>query len=200
MKARKIFLSYRRDDAAAEAGRLGDRLALELGRDSIFIDVDGIPLGTNFVRRLTDEVNSCDALLALMGPKWLDACDDNGNRRINNPNDFVRIEISAALRRDIPVIPILLNGTKIPRADRLPPDLQELVVRSALDVRHQSFHSDVARLVRELKQLPTGKDHTLPPAPDVQNPTPIIATIAQRFVVLVIIWIVIGLIGFVLSH
>jgi hypothetical protein len=110
---------------------------------------------SNFVKRLTAEVQSCDVLLAVIGPNWLDARDEDGNRRLDNPHDFVRIEISAALQRDIPVIPFLLNGTKIPRADRLPPELQELTLRSALDVRLGSFHSDVARLIAALKQSPS---------------------------------------------
>jgi hypothetical protein len=151
--ARKIFLSYRREDSAGEAGRLSDRLALELGSDSVFMDVDGIPLGTDFVKRLTAEVASCDVLLAMIGPKWLDIQDEDGNRRLDDPRDFVRVEISAALERDIPVIPILLNGSKVPRADRLPPNLGNLAVRNGLDVRHVSFHADVGRLVRELKQM-----------------------------------------------
>jgi uncharacterized membrane protein YeaQ/YmgE (transglycosylase-associated protein family) len=154
-ETRKIFLCYRRDDAGGDTGRLSDRLVREFGDDSIFMDVDGIRLGTNFVKRLTAEVQSCDVLLAVIGPNWLDARDEEGHRRLDNPHDFVRIEIGAALQRDIPVIPILLNGTKIPRADRLPPELQELTLRSALDVRLGSFHSDVARLIAALKQSPS---------------------------------------------
>jgi hypothetical protein len=156
-ETRKIFLCYRRDDSAGDTGRLHDRLALEFGDKCIFMDVDGIRLGTNFVKRLTAEVESCDALLAVIGPNWLDARDEEGNRRLDDPHDFVRIEIGAALQREIPVIPILLNGTKIPRADRLPSELQELALRSALDVRHGSFHSDVARLIADLRESGAAK-------------------------------------------
>jgi hypothetical protein len=151
MLARKVFLSYRREESAAAAGRLSDRLTLELGSNSVFMDVDGIPLGADFVKRLTDEVAGCDVLLAIIGPRWLDAVDEGGDRRLDNPNDFVRVEIAAALHRDIPVIPILLDGTKIPRADRLPADLSGLSRRHGLDLRQASFHSDVGRLIRELK-------------------------------------------------
>jgi hypothetical protein len=149
--ARKIFISYRRDDSAAQAGRVHERLTSEFGRDLLFIDVDGIPLGANFVEVLRDEVTKCEVLLALIGSKWLNAQDENGNRRLDDPNDFVRVEISAALERDIKVIPIFLDEARPPRADQLPRDLEELAVRQGLDVRHKSFRSDIAALIQELK-------------------------------------------------
>lgn len=161
MQPRRVFLSYRRDDDASAAGRLSDRLVAELGSGNVFMDVDGIPLGADFVERLRDEVAQCDALLAVIGPRWLDMADEAGERRLDNPNDFVRVEIAAALQRNIPVIPILLDGAKIPRMDRLPLDLQPLARRNGLDVRHASFHSDVVRLIRELKAAP-------PPIPPLQ--------------------------------
>jgi hypothetical protein len=100
--AAKIFISYRRDDAAALAGRVYDRLEREFGRDNLFRDI---------------------------GRDWLDARDEDGNRRLDNPYDYVRIEISAALKRDIPVIPILIDGTRVPKADQLPDDLKALPLR-----------------------------------------------------------------------
>jgi hypothetical protein len=147
----KIFISYRRDDSAGHAGRVTDRLEREFGRDLLFMDVDAIPLGRNFVTVLHEEVAKCGALLAVIGSDWLDVRDDDGNRRLDNPNDFVRIEIAAALQRDIPVIPILLDGAKIPRANQLPDDLKELASRNGLDVRHASFHNDMEKLIRGLK-------------------------------------------------
>jgi hypothetical protein len=105
----------------------------------------------DFVKRLTSEVASCDVLLAVIGPRWLDLCDEDGKLRIDNPTDFVRVEISAALQRDIPVIPILVNGARIPRAERLPADLKDLAFRNGLEVRHTSFHDDVNRLARKLR-------------------------------------------------
>jgi hypothetical protein len=123
--AGKIFISYRRDDSAGYAGRVHDRLEREFGRDLLFMDIDSIPLGTNFANVIGKEVAKCDALLALIGPGWLDARDERGNRRLENPDDLVRIEIGAALKRGIPVIPILLEGTQFPKADHLPDDLRE---------------------------------------------------------------------------
>jgi TIR domain len=151
MAAAKVFLCYRRDDSAAFAGRVQDRLALEFGRDLLFMDVDAIPLGVNFASALRDAVARCEVLLAVIGPNWLDARDDTGTRRLDDPNDFVRIEIGAALQRNIPVIPILLDGARVPRRNQLPKELEELAMRNGLDVRHASFHNDIDRLIRGLK-------------------------------------------------
>jgi TIR domain len=149
--AAKVFLSYRREDSAGYAGRVQDRLAQEFGRDLLFMDVDTVPLGVNFVTILHNEVAKCEVLLAVIGAHWLDARDDAGNRRLDDPHDFVRIEIGAALQRNIPVIPILLDGAKVPKATQLPKDLEELSLRNGLDVRHASFHNDIDKLVRSLK-------------------------------------------------
>jgi TIR domain-containing protein len=149
--APKLFISYRRDDSAGHAGRVHDRLQREFGRDLLFMDVDSIPLGTNFVNVIGDEVAKCEALLALMGPGWLDARDEKGKRRLENPDDFVRVEIGTALKRGIRVIPILLEGTRVPKADQLPDDLKELAFRNALEVRHASFPEDMDRLIRGFK-------------------------------------------------
>jgi TIR domain len=150
--AAKVFISYRRADSAGYSGRVMDRLDRELGRDLVFMDVDAIPLGTNFSKVLHEEVAKCGVLLAVIGPNWLDARDEHGNRRLDNPNDFVRIEIAAALQRSIPVIPILLDGARIPKADELPEDLKELALRNGMEVRHASFQDDMNRLIRGLKE------------------------------------------------
>jgi hypothetical protein len=153
--ASKVFVSYRRDDSAGHAGRVTDRLAREFGRDLLFMDVDAIPLGTNFLKVLHEEVGKCGVLLAVIGPNynWLDARDDDGSRRLDDPSDFVRIEIATALQRNIPVIPILLDSASIPKANQLPKDLKELALRNGLNVRHASFHADLDRLIRRLKEL-----------------------------------------------
>jgi formylglycine-generating enzyme required for sulfatase activity len=149
--AGKLFISYRRDDSAGHAGRVRDRLEREFGADLLFMDVDAVPLGVNFVKVLRDEVAKCDALLAVIGPNWGSVLDKNGHRRLDDPDDFVRIEIAAALLRDIPVIPVLLDGAEIPKAENLPPELQELGVRNGLYLRHASFHSDLDRLITGLR-------------------------------------------------
>ena len=149
--AAKVFISYRREDSAGHAGRVHDRLVREFGSDLLFMDVDGIPLGVNFVKVLQEEVAKCSVLLAVIGHEWLNVRDEDGRRRLDNPDDFVRVEIAAALQRDIPVIPIMLEGTKVPKANQLPNDLQGLALRNGLGVRHSSFHTDMDILIRGLK-------------------------------------------------
>jgi formylglycine-generating enzyme required for sulfatase activity len=164
----KVFISYRRDDSAGHAGRVHDRLERELGRNLLFMDVDAIPLGADFVKVLGEEVAKCDVLLAVIGPGWLDAHDEDGHRRLDSPHDYVRIEIAAALKRDIRVIPILLEGTPVPRAARLPEDLKDLALRNGLNVRHASFHSDMDRLIRSLgggKPKQQGRGRKVPQQP-----------------------------------
>jgi len=148
----RIFLSYRREDGAAYAGRISDRLTSEFGRNSLFMDVDGIPLGVDFAKRLSQEVAGCDVLLAVIGGRWSDLRDGNGNRRLDDPRDFVRIEIREALNRAKPVIPILLDGIAVPGSDSLPDDIKALAVQNGLSLRHATFHADLDRLVRELKR------------------------------------------------
>jgi tetratricopeptide (TPR) repeat protein len=147
----KVFISYRRDDSAGHAGRIHDKLAAEFGRDLLFMDVDAIPLGSDFVKVLKEEVTKCDALLAIIGPNWLQVQDDRGRRRLDDPNDFVRVEIAAALQRDISVVAILLEGTEVPKVEVLPDNLKELAHRNGLGVRHASFHADIDRLIGFLK-------------------------------------------------
>jgi hypothetical protein len=112
----------------------------------IFLDVDNIDLGVNFVKALREEVGKCDALLAVIGHDWLDIRDKNGRRRLDDPNDFVRSEIGIALQRGIPVIPILLDGTEVPTADQLTEDLKDLSLRNGMNVRYDSFETDMDRL------------------------------------------------------
>jgi formylglycine-generating enzyme required for sulfatase activity len=160
--AAKIFINYRRDDSAGHAGRVQDRLKSEFAHDLLFLDVDAIPLGVNFVKEIQKAVADCDVLLALIGSDWLEARDTAGQRRLDDPRDFVRIEIATALQRSIPVIPILLEGTRMPKAEQLPEDIRELSLRNGLDVRHSSFHADMDKLIRALKGF--GKTGVAPTA------------------------------------
>ena len=143
----RIFISYRRTDTSYAAGRIYDRLAAHFGEDAIFMDVEVIEGGLDFVKVLEDAVQSCDVLLALIGRQWLNTKDEGGNRRLDNPEDFVRIEIAAALKRGIRVIPVLIDGIIMPRSTELPDNLKPLARRNALQVNHHSFNSDVHRLI-----------------------------------------------------
>ena len=170
--AAKILISYRREDSAAYAGRIQDRLEREFERDLLFFDVDGIPLGLNFDKFLRGEVAKCGVLLAVIGRDWLDVRDHDGTRRLDNPIDFVRIEIATALQREIPIIPILLDGTRVPKADQLPDDLKELALRKGFDVRHVSFHADMDKLIRGLKGQVGAPRQTRPEPPLLSAITP----------------------------
>ena len=121
-----VFISYRRDDSAASAGRVYDRLARRLGAENVFFDVDNIPPGVDFVDVLSERVGKCDALVAVIGRDWTSAAGKDNRRRLDDPNDFVRIEIEAALTRGVRVIPVLVEGAAMPGADELPESLKKL--------------------------------------------------------------------------
>jgi ABC-type amino acid transport substrate-binding protein len=146
----RIFISYRREDAAYPAGWLFNRLADNYGKGQIFKDVDNIELGEDFVDRITAAVGSCDVLLALIGPQWLTIADERGRRRLDSGDDFVRLEIEAALTRKVLVIPILVDGASMPDADQLPPSLATLVRRHALELSPDRFEFDSGRLLKVL--------------------------------------------------
>lgn len=145
----RIFISYRRKEAAGHAGRLSDRLIRHFGRAQIFQDVGSIQPGADFAKDIADAVASCQVLLAVIGDRWLKIRDRQG-RRLDNPNDYVRLEIEAALNRKIRVIPILIEGARMPRADQLPGSLAGLTRRQALELSSTRFDDDVAHLLQAL--------------------------------------------------
>jgi uncharacterized membrane protein YeaQ/YmgE (transglycosylase-associated protein family) len=149
----KVFISYRRDDSRHVTGRIYDRLIKEFGDKSVFRDVDSIPLGLDFRKHVDETISQCDVCLVVIGDDWLAVSDKNGQRRIDDPRDHVRIEIEAALRRTIPVVPLLVGGAVMPSIDELPPSLQDLAFRNGIPVRPDpDFHRDVDRLLSGLKQ------------------------------------------------
>jgi hypothetical protein len=160
--ARRVFISYRREDAAYPAGWLFDRLAGYFGRGQVFKDVDSIRPGDDFVEAITNAVAACDVLLALIGDRWATAIDEHGQRRLDDPGDFVRLEIEAALGRDIRVIPILVNGAKMPRADEVPPSLAKLLHRQALELSAGRFEADSEELLDVLSTALGDVGETLP--------------------------------------
>ena len=143
-------MSYRREDTAFPAGWLYDRLAGHFGRDQVFKDIDSIELGDDFIEVITTAVGSCDVLLALIGGRWLTITGQDGRRRLDNPDDFVRLEIEAALSRNVRVIPILVDAAQMPSADELPPSLARLARRQALELSPNRFDTDTRRLLRVL--------------------------------------------------
>jgi hypothetical protein len=116
------------------------------------MDVDNIPVGRDFEDYLKSQVAACDAMLAVIGPNWLTAKDETGKRRLDNPDDFIVIEIGAALARNIPVVPVLVDGARMPKASELPDSLKPLARRQAVEVRHTNFSSDAEALVKRLRE------------------------------------------------
>ena len=150
--AGKIFINYRRDDSIGMAGRLHDRLAQTFGRDKLFMDVDHIPAGADFVAHLNNQVAECDVVLAIIGPNWLRAKDKAGQRRLHQPDDFVAIEIAAALARDTLVIPVLVDAARMPKESDLPDTLKPLARRQAVEVRHAHFGHDSEALIARMRK------------------------------------------------
>jgi predicted ATPase len=170
--AGRIFISYRREDTAYPAGWLYDRLAEQFGEQQVFKDVDSIGLGDDFVEVITDAVGSCDVLLALIGPEWLQVAGPDGKKRLDNPEDFVRIEIEAALARDVLLIPILIDGTTMPMADELPRSIAHLARRQALELSPSRFRADTARLLDVVARTLTDisvKDASEPSSHELQH-------------------------------
>ena len=152
-----IFINYRREDSISTAGRLHDRLSQTFGRKNIFMDVDHIPAGVDFVVHLNSQVAACNIILVVIGPHWLEAKDENGGRRLDNPDDFVAIEIATALSRNIRVIPILVDGAHMPKAGELPDSLKALARRQAVEVRQLHFGRDAEALVERVNEALGGE-------------------------------------------
>jgi hypothetical protein len=148
-----IFVSYRRQETGHLAGRLYDRLADRFGEGQVFIDVDSIEPGVDFAEEIFRAVAACKVLLAIIGPAWLTATDERGGRRLDDPDDIVRLEIEAALARGVRVIPILVESAVMPTRQDLPESLAGLTRRNALVIRHESFRYDAGRLVTAIERV-----------------------------------------------
>jgi hypothetical protein len=137
-----VFISYRRDDCAGHAGRLYDRLAEHFGEERVFMDIDAIDPGVDFGERIEEAVASCDLFIALIGDDWLDIKDPSGRRRLDDPDDFVRLELAAGLARSgLRVIPVLVEGASMPASGDLPDDLKPLARRNAFELSDARWRS-----------------------------------------------------------
>lgn len=163
-----VFISYRRGDSEGQARLLSLQLEELLGEDSVFMDVDSIALGRDFRDVLAERLQSCDLMLALIGPEWIDAVDSRGTRRLDSPTDFVRQEIATALKRKIRVTPVFLQGAPMPSADRLPDDLKDLAYRNGFELSHTRWESDFSEMVKRLGLTPVA--HAQPPVPAAVTP------------------------------
>jgi hypothetical protein len=152
-----IFISYRRDDSAGYAGRLYDRLAAHFGAERVFMDVEGIEPGTDFVEAIEAAVSSCQVLIVIIGDEWTRVTDAAGRRRLDDPNDFIRLETGAALQRGIRVVPVLVEGAVMPLADELPAELKSLTRRQAIEVSHKQWEASTGELIRTLEGILANK-------------------------------------------
>ncbi len=151
-----IFISYRRSDSAGHTGRLFDRLRATFGERRVFIDVCDIDAGSDFARTIERRIGACDVLLAIIGREWLDSRNAGGGRRLEEAGDFVRQEIAAALRRELVVIPVLVEQARMPAAVELPAALRELAGRNAFALRDERWDGDVEQLIGQIrKQIPS---------------------------------------------
>lgn len=148
----RIFISYRRDDAGGYSLLVFDRLVSHFGRGRVFMDIDTLEPGADFVDVIEHAVGACDALIALIGKQWLTITDEQGRRRLDVPEDFVRLELAAALERNIRVIPVLVRGAKMPNSDELPEPLRPLVRRHAVELSDERIHYDLKRLIDVLQR------------------------------------------------
>jgi formylglycine-generating enzyme required for sulfatase activity len=182
---RKIFVSYRRQDTAGTAGRIYDRLCAHFGEDDLFIDMDSIPFGVDFREQIVRAVDQCGVMLAVIGPKWLGETETG--RRIDDPRDFVRIELEVALQRKLPVIPVLIDRTPMPAESELPPLLHALAYRNAIDIdQWRDFHHHVDRLIkgieyhRELNVRVPSSTPSESPMPLAPSPDPNSAAVRKQ--------------------
>jgi TIR domain len=148
-----VFISYRREETSGMAGRLYDWLANRFGENHVLIDVNTGEMGADFATVINRVIGACEVLLAVIGPQWLSAVNELGHRRLDEPDDVVRLEIEAALKGNLQVLPILVGGATMPRSRDLPTSVAELARRNALMVRHETFREDAKRLVSALESV-----------------------------------------------
>lgn len=148
-----VFVNYRREDAGAYARLLQLKLGECLPGVPVFMDLDSIEAGVDFAEAIKEGVDSCAVLVALIGAKWLTVTDEDGRRRLDDPEDYVRYEIRAALERDVRVIPVLVEGARAPRQQQLPEDLRTLARLNALEMSYARFDYDAGRLIDAIRRV-----------------------------------------------
>jgi uracil-DNA glycosylase family 4 len=159
----RIFINYRRQDSEGYVGRLYDHLTQHFAREDVFIDVDNIRPGVDFVKALEDAVAACDVFLAVIGPHWLTAANDAGERRLDEWNDFVRIELISAINMNKAIIPVLVGHARMPSLKELPEEIAALARRNAFELSHQRFGVDVAKLADIIKAAAPKESLAKPP-------------------------------------
>ena len=161
-----IFISYRRDESSGYAGRIGDKFVEHFGEDRIFRDLDSIEPGLDFAEVIKRAVDSTEVMIVVIGRNWVTATDAAGQKRLENPDDYVRIEIATALKRNTRVIPLLVQGAVMPSAEELPDDLAPLTRRNAFELHESSWREEIQRLINMLDRVMLDRvPGPLPPSP-----------------------------------
>ncbi|PPK73936.1 TIR domain-containing protein [Methylobacter tundripaludum] len=148
-----LFISYRREDCQGWVGRLAEAVKANFDETVLFLDIESIKPGDDFIEAIEIAVGSCALLLALIGPRWLSVVDKAGNRRLDDPKDFVRLEISIAISRKIRIIPILLGGATMPRPEDLPPELIFMARLQALELTDTRWEYDFEQLAKAIEKI-----------------------------------------------
>jgi hypothetical protein len=148
----KVFISYRRDDSSGYAHAIHGRLLQHFSKDQVFMDVDTVELGVNFVRTIEKAVGECDVMVALIGKRWAGG-EPGGTSRLDNTEDYVRLEVATALARDIRVIPVLVDGMTMPNEDSLPPPVKSITRRHAIEISNTRFNFDIERLITAVRKI-----------------------------------------------
>jgi hypothetical protein len=162
---RRIFICYRREDSSGHAGRLYDRLEARFGDDDVFMDIEAIEPGADYLEVIDRTVATVDVLIVLIGQRWLGTHDPAGSRRLDDPEDVVRLEVAAALARNIRVFPVLVQGATMPHPSDLPPDLAGLTRRNAIEISDARWDFDAERLIHAIEGTP-GTRSEAPPRKD----------------------------------
>ena len=148
-----LFLCYRRDDAPDAAGRLYDGLTAAFGPGRVFMDIDSVPLGVNFVNHINRQLQGCAAVLVMIGRSWTSCTDSDGSRRLEDPADHVRLEVATALKQNVPVIPVLVQNASMPRATDLPDEIRDLAFYNGIKLAPEVWRGGVERLIKELDRV-----------------------------------------------
>jgi len=161
----KIFISYRRSDSEETTGRIYDRLVEEFGKEAVFRDIDTIPLKRKFADEIREWLQNASVVVVVIGPDWLNALDGNGKRRLDDPEDLVRLEIATALSLGLPIIPVMVRRAVFPRGEDLPESLRALREWNGQAVRPDpDFHADMERLIHQIQgDSPPGQSPQAPP-------------------------------------
>lgn len=179
MTSGKIFISYRREDTSGESGRLKDKLEQVFGPENIFYDVETLEAGLNFDQSIAKALSESKVLLAMIGPHWLKVVDSKGISRIQKPDDWVRKEITEALKRNLRVIPILVNGAEMPDPEELPEELKELSLKHAQELSSSRWNYDVGELTKVLEKIIVKKPEPKPQPQPRSNPVPFSPPVPQ---------------------